>query len=390
MKFRIEPRTDVDKTGRSLLYLIATENKRKLRINLNLHINRKEWNSKTQRLHPKEQTESSQAVNLFLGELESKIHKIKLEYFSTDKVLTLDKFEKEFHSGFSRIDFIQFAESICQMEEGLLAKRSNQKRKSVVEKIKLYKKSVLFGDVDMEFIQGYIKFWKKTHVVNDKKVGGNNQTTINSDLKVIKKWLRIARKNAIKLNIDIDDIKIGRTTGTREYLTDKELKVLWDFYFSPFMSDRYKLTVGVFLFGCFSSLRISDLRQISRSDLQDDINSFTSMDYNVTKTRKHHKIRFNRKALEVAEHNADLFCLWKSDQKMNEDLKDVMKILKVNKRISLHCSRHTFATNFLRAGGKVEQLQKILGHSSINETMIYVHILDSEKDDSIELLDALW
>src|SRR5690606_19872325 len=108
----------------------------------------------------------------------AKIENIKLEFFTRDQVLTMEKFEKEFNSGFSRVDFLQFAESICKAEDGILAKRSNQKRRSVIEKIRYYKKSVLFSDIDIDFINGYIKFWKQTHNVNNKKIGGNNMTTI--------------------------------------------------------------------------------------------------------------------------------------------------------------------------------------------------------------------
>lgn len=390
MKYRIAPRPHVDKFGRSLLYLIVTESGRKRQINLNLYINKDDWNKKEQRLLPKEPSEASEAINIHIGQLIAKIENIKLEFFTRKQALTIDKFEKEFNSGFSRVNFLQFAESICKMEDGLLAKRSNQKRRSVIEKLKIYKNQVLFSDIDVEFINGYIKFWKKKHVINGKKVGGNNMTTINSDLKVIKKWLRIARKNAIRLNIDIDEIKIGKTTSTREYLTDKELKVLWDFYFSPFMSDRYKITVGIFLFGCFTSLRISDIKQLKRSDFKDSINGRASKTFRITKTKKHHQIKFNQKSIEIVNHNPDLFVVWKSEQKMNAELKEIMKILKIDKSISLHCSRNTFATNYLRAGGKVEVLQGILGHSSINETMGYVRIYEAEKENSIDLLDKLW
>ncbi|MCS7231621.1 MAG: tyrosine-type recombinase/integrase [Elusimicrobiota bacterium] len=45
-----------------------------------------------------------------------------------------------------------------------------------------------------------------------------------------------------------------------------------------------------------------------------------------------------------------------------------------NVRCSPHTLRHTFATNFIRNGGDVFSLQKILGHSDISTCMIYVHM----------------
>lgn len=390
MKYRISPRSDVNKNGKSLLYLVLTNGNEKKAINLNLYVKKEEWSFKEQRLKPKNLTKKAEAINIHIGQLEAKIESIKLDYFIRNQVLTIDKFIDELNSGFSRVDFLQFAEAVCRQEDGVLAKRSNMKRRSVIEKIRMYKKVVLFSDIDKTFIQGYIRFWKKQHIINGKKVGGNKMTTINSDLKVIKKWLRIAKKNAIRLNIDIDDIVVGSTSGSREYLTDKELILLTEFYFSKFMSDRYKLTVGIFLFGCFTSLRISDMKQLKREDFEANVNGRPTKKFTVTKTKKTHTIKFNESALKIVKENPDLFKVWKSEQKMNQEIKEVMKILKIKKNISLHCARHTFATNYLRLGGKVEVLQKILGHSSINETMIYVRIYESEKENSIDLLDNLF
>ncbi len=47
-------------------------------------------------------------------------------------------------------------------------------------------------------------------------------------------------------------------------------------------------------------------------------------------------------------------------------------------RCSPHTLRHTFATNYMRNGGDVVSLQKIMGHASINSTLIYVHLALNE------------
>ena len=40
-----------------------------------------------------------------------------------------------------------------------------------------------------------------------------------------------------------------------------------------------------------------------------------------------------------------------------------------------HALRHTFATEYLRAGGDLESLRRIMGHSSLVTTQIYLHLL---------------
>lgn len=74
---------------------------------------------------------------------------------------------------------------------------------------------------------------------------------------------------------------------------------------------------------------------------------------------------------------------------INRELKAIAWLLGINNRVYFHSSRHTFATNFLISGGNVVNLQRLLGHSKIEETMIYVHIVDSITDAQVDLLDAI-
>jgi len=60
-------------------------------------------------------------------------------------------------------------------------------------------------------------------------------------------------------------------------------------------------------------------------------------------------------------------------------LRDIGVVLRKAKvrELSWHCFRHTFATGYLARGGRIEKLQKILGHARIETTQIHLHMAES-------------
>lgn len=53
----------------------------------------------------------------------------------------------------------------------------------------------------------------------------------------------------------------------------------------------------------------------------------------------------------------------------------------MSKKITLHTLRHCLATHLLEKGMKLEDISRLLGHSSLESTQIYVHLLDKLKED---------
>jgi len=78
-----------------------------------------------------------------------------------------------------------------------------------------------------------------------------------------------------------------------------------------------------------------------------------------------------------------------SDQEMNRSLKDLARMAKINKHITFHVARHTFATQFIANGGDVTVLQQILGHADIRATMVYVHMARNVQQLQVMMLDKI-
>ena len=76
-----------------------------------------------------------------------------------------------------------------------------------------------------------------------------------------------------------------------------------------------------------------------------------------------------------------------SEQRMNQHIIEVASVAKVDKQISFHTARHTFATLFLKKRSKANgliMLQQLLGRSNIDGTMGYSHVLNDDIKEAIE------
>ena len=74
---------------------------------------------------------------------------------------------------------------------------------------------------------------------------------------------------------------------------------------------------------------------------------------------------------------------------MNSYLKELADICGVNKELTMHMARHTFATTVTLSNGvPLETVSKILGHTNLKTTQIYAKILDQKISDDIKQLQT--
>lgn len=372
-RHRFSLRGYVDKDGKSLIYLDVSDKSERIRLNTEIYIQKNSWDQKKQRI---KNNINADQTNLILENIESRLTTIKTAYMLQDRSLSARTLIEEFQCASPDFDFIAFYKHHLELQQ--YKKQTIKNHRSVLKKLEAFSKEIPFHKITQEFFLKYRKFYKH-----------NSTITYNSDLKCIKVYLNIAFKKGIKLNIRPDEIKVNVMGSKTVYLEPLEMKQLIRYYFDKMEIDgkaipinpSHILPLGYFLFSCYTGLRISDIQNKTRQEILEDKFSFSSI-----KTDRQQSMRLNPEARKMVEFRKELFTQKLSDQKINMHLKNVAKVCEINKNITMHVGRHTFATTFMRNNGDVFRLKILLGHAKIEHTQKYVHLVNEELLDDMDII----
>jgi len=372
-------RPKVDKT--CSLYLRLYLNGSYLQIALEMSEFPENFNKETFQISGKGCKEKNLLINRAIGQASD----ILLKYQVHNKTLTKDLFIAEFSNPAIFTDFYAFMYSQIKIRQGEITDTSIKAQLSVLNNLKTYRKELLLAEINEDFLREYQKYLvKKLKMM---------PATVNNQFKTIKVYVNKARR--LKL-IEIDPfqfIKMKPVNQIPEFLTIEERTNLINLYYSHKLLDNYRNVLRWFLFSCFTGLRISDLRLVTHEQITNGILSFHPFKtLNVNNNKVY--IPLSKTALllikEESSRKSGLLFSCISEARMNLYIKEVCKVAKINRKISFHAARHTFATIFLQKSKNANGiiiLQKLLGHKKLESTLKYSHVLDSDIKNAIDEFD---
>lgn len=249
-------------------------------------------------------------------------------------------------------------------------------------------------EVDQEFCRGFLRFLAtaKNSVAKNQEgrtitpgCAHHHQAVLNGALnKAVRDG--IIPTNPLKM-LDKRE-KFQPTESDREYLTIEEVRTL---IATPCTNDEVK---KAFLLGCFAGLRLSDLRDLTWRKVYTASDGKTLYVHTMMeKTDKIVNVPLSAEALncmkKLEDKDKPIFTL-PLDSTINYHIAKWMKAAKIDKHITFHCSRHTFATMMLSLGADLYTTSKLLGHASVITTQIYGKIIDKKKQEAVNLVDNLF
>lgn len=377
------------------LFIRITVDKKMTEVSLKKTVPTSSWNQV--RGISKGSSTESKNLNFFLEGLRSlvlnKYHELMLknEPFSVEdlKDLVLGKNENEL----SLKELINYHQEVMAsiLKQGTLKNYETSKKYilSFLEK-KLMKEDLSLRSVDYKIILDFENFLRKHKPTDHQRPLTNNGML--KHMERFKKILNLAVKMDLLEKNPFDKYQFKFHRFERDVLNDKELAIIEK---RKFKNKRLDLVRDLFVFSCYTGLSYIDVANLKHENiiLGDDDELWISTERN--KTMLPVKVPLLPNAAFILEKYANdpraeekgVVLPVLSNQKLNTYLKEIGDVCGIEKNLSFHVARHTFATTVtLQNGVPIESVSKMLGHNKISTTQIYARVMEVKLREDMNLL----
>lgn len=333
---------------------ISFEGKRKW-ISTGVKVLPKNWSKQNKIVARADAVDLNLKIEKIYGSIVNFVRRLMID----DKPFTWSLFESFLKGKGNGNSFISFVKATAETRNDIRESTRKNHRKLTVA-LEEFNTIRDFSDLTKSNIQKF-DTWLRSR--RDYK-----QTTIASYHKFLKIYVNEAlRQDLITVNPYIG-IKINRgKPAGRKFLTPEELHAIETCVMPVATIERVR---DMFVFQCHTGLSYSDMVKFDFSTVTEKNGRYILHDVR-QKTEEDYYIVLLPKAIEILrKYNFRLPVI--TNQQYNLRLKLVASYAGIQKNLTSHMARHTYATSCLNSGVSIEILASMLGHSDIKTTQVYI------------------
>lgn len=276
-----------------------------------------------------------------------------------------------------KMSFLEYLKRTAESKIGI----NSDIWKSAITHFEMFLKNedILMNEIDVTVIEDF-----RHYIIRAKSLRKNNkplaQNTALSYFNKIKATLKKAYKKGLlqtDVNAGVESIK--ERESQRNFLTIEEASKLFR---TPCKKEIVK---RVSFFSLLTGMRYSDISKLTWEEVQYSKNEGYYIRFKQQKTDRPLTLPISEEALEfLGEKKLEKGKIFLNLKKWDFDrlLPIWVKEAGIEKHITFHCFRHTYATLQMAAGTDIFTVSKMLGHKSIKTTQIYTKIIDEKKRET--------
>lgn len=344
-----------DKHGTSMVYVKVTTKYERVRMPVGVRVRPADWNAKKKevRVSNPEYSKINAAIRRKISDLEA-IYNAKL---SGGVKVSAKELQRTAGAG----SFFTYA------YEYLEGKTYNTKRSrvAIVNKFRSWAgRDLSFAEITPEMIERYVGYLK----------GFNKQYTVHVNIKRLKEVFTSAVRVGLFASNPFDRVQVDQGKANRAKLTADEVRMVE----AAELPERLKLARDAWLFSFYcAGMRFGDVCCLNPEKVKGD-----RLIYTMNKTGAVREVKLHPKAaallpkvmgmIEVTNEATELRKrIAAKNVVINRQLKEVAKLAGVDKLLTFHVSRHTFADIARKKKLPIQVTSELLGHSSIAVTQAY-------------------
>ena len=385
----------INKKGETRILLVIYQGKTNKEVSSGISVLPEDWDNNKGKVKSKDS--DYQLKNSVLNKKIAEYESLLSSSIAADPNMTLAEILKPKKLASKNALLVDYLKEYIESHRASLKRNTILYHETTLMRISQYDAKIRIKDIDPKFLEGFENWLKKDF--------GNKQNTVWNRLKVIRKMCHLARKEGLISKNPFEFYKLKTEETKRDYLTIQEIKLLIQL---GNLTPLQKLVRDTYIFCAFSGgLRFSDMVKL-RADEITHIEDSYRLRLRMAKTERYIEFKLPEVAVKILQSyqgqngdycfpvlpenfNIEDLSLWISRKNalFNKTLKTIAKKAKVNKKLTFHTSRHTFATLSISSGIQTEVVKEMLGHKDLRTTQIYTKLVDAKKDEAIDKLNNL-